>query len=146
MNRLIFPAAFGLALLASPALADPCKAIPDRGPAPSWIKPGAQFAGQVRYVGDGDSICVGNSSNPASWVEVRLADWYAPELNEPGGQQAKAAMSRIAQGRAVTCTVQQGNNGRVISYDRVIATCRLNGRSLRDFMQSAGVREGGRGQ
>lgn len=147
MNRLTIPIlASGLALLATPALADPCTAIPDRGPKPTWIKPGAQFSGQVRHIIDGDGICVSAGPDPRTWVEVRIADFYAPELSEPGGREAKAAMSRLTMGRTVSCTVQRGNNGRPISYDRVIAVCRLNGRSLAEHMRAAGQREGGRGQ
>lgn len=126
---------------ASPALADPCKAIPDRGPAPDYLKRGKTFSGPVVYVGDGDSICV--SVGPRSgldWVEVRVADFYAPELAAPGGKEAKAAMERLAMGRSVQCVA-----GRQ-SYDRVVATCRLNGVSLGDLMRGAGVQEGGRGR
>jgi micrococcal nuclease len=144
MNRLAIIAAAVLALTATEAHADPCQAIPDKGPAPSWIKPGAEFTGQVRYVGDGDSLCVGSSPDPRTWVEVRLEDFYAPELSEPGGREAKAAMSRIAMGRTVRCVVTR--RGRVRSWDRVVATCRLNGRGLREHMKSAGVAEGGRGR
>lgn len=62
---------FGAALLLpTAALAAPCE-----GPLPSS---GTSFGGTVRYVGDGDSICVGNSSNPAEWIEIRVADFYAP--------------------------------------------------------------------
>jgi hypothetical protein len=55
--------------LAGPALADPCKAIPDRGPAPAWLAPGARFSGPVVYVGDGDSLCVAVGPGASSWVE-----------------------------------------------------------------------------
>lgn len=133
-------------LIATPALADPCKAIPDLGPAPAWAKPGAVITGPVRYVGDGDSICVSPSADPSTWVEIRLAEFYAPELNEPGGREAKAAMERITRGRTVTCTAVSGNGGRVISYDRLIAVCRIRGVSLGDLMRRVGQREGGRGR
>lgn len=46
------------AFAAGAASADPCTA-----PLPSHS--GDRFAGTVRYVGDGDSLCVGASSNPA---------------------------------------------------------------------------------
>jgi micrococcal nuclease len=129
----------GLAL-ASPALADPCKAIPDKGPMPAFLKPGSMFSGPVSYVGDGDSLCVAVGPSPAEWVEVRISDFYAPELNAPGGQEAKAALERIAKGRRVKCrAIRQ-------SYDRVVARCALQGRSLGDLMRSAGVREGGNGR
>lgn len=115
--------------LATAAHADPCEApLPKRG---------AVFAGPVTYVGDGDSLCVGSS---AGWVEVRVADFYAPELHDAGGRQAKAALARIAMGRRVRCVAGKR------SYDRVVARCTLKRRSLGDLMRAAGVREGGRGR
>ena len=85
----------GLALLAAlttttATKADPCRAIPDRGPMPSYLHRGAQFSGPVVYVGDGDSLCVAVGQGPANWVEIRLEDFYAPELHSPTGPAAKA--------------------------------------------------------
>src|SRR3546814_1877726 len=95
---------FGLAVLAAlttatAAKADPCKAIPDHGPMPSYLHRGAHFSGPVIYVGDGDSLCVAVGQGPANWVEIRLADFYAPELHSPTGPAAKAALERLAMGR-----------------------------------------------
>lgn len=120
-----------LAFAASPALADPCEA-----PLPS---PGATFAGVVRYVGDGDSLCVGPGPDPRTWVEVRLADFYAPELQEPGGREAKDTLARIARGKRAVCVA--GHR----SYDRVVASCTIGGRTIADLMRQAGIQEGGRG-
>lgn len=94
----------GLALLAAlttatAAKADPCKAIPDRGPMPPYLHRGAHFSGPVVYVGDGDSLCVAVGQGPANWVEIRLEDFYAPELHSPTGPAAKAALERLAMGR-----------------------------------------------
>ncbi|MBP7703771.1 MAG: nuclease [Caulobacter sp.] len=130
---------------ASPALADPCKAIPDRGPAPSWARPDYSVTGPVRYVADGDGLCVGASPDPATWVEIRLADFYAPELREPGGAAAKAMLVRVTRGRIVTCTAVRGR-GRTVTYDRLIAVCRLDGVSLGDLMRRSGIAEGGAGR
>lgn len=123
--------AVGLAL-PSLAWADPCTA-----PLPPA---GTSFAGEVRYVGDGDSLCVGPNADPASWIEVRLADFFAPELSRPGGAEAKAALEQIAFGRTVRC--QAGKR----SYDRVVARCRLDGAPLGQLMRRAGVVEGGAGR
>ncbi|MFM8375493.1 MAG: thermonuclease family protein [Phenylobacterium sp.] len=133
---------FGLGLLpAGPALADPCRAIPQKGPMPASLARGERFSGPVVHVGDGDSLCVavGPRRGP-DWVEVRLADFYAPELNEPGGRAARSALERIASGRRVDCV----SRGR--TWDRVAAICRMGGRSLGDHMRAAGVAEGGRGR
>ena len=88
-----------LSLWAAQALADPCQAIPDRGPMPAYLTPGKAFSGPVAYIGDGDSLCVAVGATADNWVEVRVADFYAPELNAPGGRQARAALSRIVAGR-----------------------------------------------
>ncbi len=126
--------------LATPALADPCKAIPDRGPMPSYLKRGATFSGPVTYVGDGDSLCVAVGQGAANWVEVRVEDFYAPELNAPGGREAKQTLTRLAHGKRAVCTASHR------SHDRVVATCRINGVSVGDLMRGAGVVEGGNGQ
>jgi endonuclease YncB( thermonuclease family) len=125
---------------AAPALADPCRAVPQKGPMPASLARGERFSGTVVHVGDGDSLCVAvGPRRGADWVEVRLADFYAPELKEPGGREARDALKRIAAGRRVDCV----SRGR--SWDRVAADCRLSGRSLGDRMRAAGVAEGGRG-
>ncbi len=125
------------------AYADPCMAIPDKGPAPGWVKPGARFTGTVRYVVDGDGFCVGRTADPATWIEVRLADFSAPELTSPEGRGAKAVLTGLVIQRPVECTVRAGRNGRTISYDRVIAVCSASGRGLAAQLRAAGVQEGG---
>ena len=139
MLRLVIGAGAFMAL-ATPAMADPCKAIPDKGPAPAWLAPGSEFSGRVTYIGDGDSLCVAVGPGAAGLVEVRVADFYAPELSAPGGAQAKAALERIAMGRRVSCAADHQ------SYDRIVAWCELEGVSLGDRMREAGIREGGRGR
>jgi len=85
-------------------------------------------------------MSIERSGRPASWVEVRLADFYAPELHAPGGAQAKAALQSITRGHTVACRADHQ------TYDRIAATCRLGGRSLGDLLRAAGVPEGGRGR
>ncbi|HQT52211.1 MAG TPA: nuclease [Phenylobacterium sp.] len=132
--------ALAISALAPAALADPCKAIPDRGPMPGYLSPGSTFSGPVAYVGDGDSMCVAVGQGPQTWVEVRVADFYAPELHAPGGAQAKAALERITRGKRAICKARHR------SSDRVVAVCRIGGRSVGDLMRSAGVAEGGNGR
>ncbi|WP_278069873.1 thermonuclease family protein [Brevundimonas sanguinis] len=129
-------------LFATPVLADPCKRIPDRGPMPPELAPGRAFAGPVVYVGDGDSLCVETIPGRGGdgWVEVRLADFYAPELSEPGGRASRDALTDIAMRRRVNCIAGRR------SYDRVVARCALNGTSLGRLMRRRGLREGGRGR
>ncbi|MBI2260861.1 MAG: nuclease [Caulobacterales bacterium] len=131
MKWLLISAALSLAPTA--AWADPCEGrLPGRA--------GETFAGTVRYVGDGDSLCLGNTTDPAAWIEVRLADFDAAELHSPTG---RADRDRLIRRRRLDCVAVRGRNGRVIVYDRVIASCRLNGRRVGDLLRAAGGREGG---
>lgn len=104
---------------------------------------GQAFSGIVRYTGDGDSLCLGPSTDPATWIEVRLSDFDAPELHSPTGRADRDRLSRLVRGRVLDCVAVRGRNGRVIVYDRVIAACRLNGRRVGDLLRHSGGREGG---
>jgi endonuclease YncB( thermonuclease family) len=118
------------------ACADPCEGrLPTRH--------GETFAGTVRYVGDGDSLCVGRTSDPNDWIEVRLADFDAPELRERDGRRSRDILTRLTSGRQVSCTATRGRSGRVVSYDRVIATCRLGRQRLGDLLRAQRAPEGG---
>lgn len=127
-------AILALACLCIPgaAQADPCEARLPRA--------GETFSGVVRYVGDGDMICVefGGSSRGSTWIEVRLADFNAPELNQAGGREARDTLSRLMMGRRATCRAGRR------SYDRVVAHCSVGGRPIGDLMREAGITEGGR--
>ena len=129
MKTFLF-AATGI-LLASPALADPCEAaLPGRGEA---------FAGPVRYVGDGDSLCVevGRRSDGATWIEVRLADFNAPEIAEADGPAARQALRELVLNRRVRCVADRR------SWDRIVARCTHGGEPIGDLLRAHGVREGG---
>ncbi|MEQ1672647.1 MAG: nuclease [Hyphomicrobium sp.] len=126
-----------LAFTSSAALADPCEA-----PLPNRV--GQVFSGSVRYVGDGDSLCVGAGADPNGWIEVRIADFDAPELHAPLGRRSKLMLEQIAMGQPVVCAAARGRSGRVIVFDRVIAICRINGRSIAELLRASGAPEGGR--
>ena len=127
----------GLLLAPAVARADPCEGrLPARA--------GEALAGLVRHVGDGDSLCVGDAADPASWIEVRLSDFDAPELHSPTGRADRDRLIRIVGGHRLECVAVRGRSGRVIVHDRVIASCRLNGRRVGDLLRAAGGREGGR--
>lgn len=138
LMRLLPVGGAALIALALPTLAraDPCEG---RLPA----QPGQTFSGVVRYVGDGDSLCVGRSDDPREWIEVRLADFDAPELNQPGGRAGRDILIRTARGRSVDCVAVRGRSGRVVSHDRVIATCRLGGRRLGALLRDLNAAQGG---
>lgn len=127
-----------IVMIALPAVAraDPCE-----GQLPSSA--GTVFIGAVRYVGDGDSLCIGQTTDPSEWIEVRLADFDAPELHESEGRRSRDVLVTLVRGRQVTCTAERGRSGRVISHDRVIATCRLSGRRLGELLRAQGAPQGG---
>lgn len=136
MLRIILATVVFSLLAVSAVRADPCEGrLPTR--------PGEVFAGTVRYVGDGDSLCVGRTADPNQWIEVRLADFDAPELREPDGRRGHEILTRLARGREVSCVATRGRSGRVTSHDRVIATCRLNGQTLGNLLRSRGAPQGG---
>lgn len=120
--------ALALFTVASPALADPCKALlPNEGEA---------FSGKVTYIVDGDGFCVGKDQGG---IEVRLADFNACELREPGGEAARENLRKVAFGKFVECVAGKQ------SYDRVVAHCVVDGQRVGDVLRRAGTCEGGRG-
>lgn len=132
LTAVLLRAAAGSAMIGFPAVAyaDPCTA--------SLPPAGTHFGGVVRYVGDGDSLCVGPKDRPDLWIEVRLGDFSAPELSEPGGERAKRLLTVTTMGRTLACLAGRR------SFDRVVATCTLNGRPLGDELRRRGGVEGGR--
>lgn len=135
LRALVF---LGGMALGTAANADPCTARV------AGHRSGEVVTGMIQYVGDGDSLCIGKSRDPSTWIEIRLGDWYAPELHEPGGQRAKRALKRLL-GQLAVYTATRGQNGRTVSYDRLVAVCSVKGRSIADHMRSAGIEQGGRG-
>ncbi|MDP3748223.1 MAG: excalibur calcium-binding domain-containing protein [Phenylobacterium sp.] len=120
----------------APAWADPCEAIPEQGPLPGYLAFGASFSGPVSHVIDGDSMCVAVGPGVADWVEVRLADFHATELSQPGGAAAKSTLARLALGQHAVCVAN------LRTYDRIAARCQIHGSPIGDLMRNAGVTEG----
>ena len=129
----------GLSLLATPVLADPCEAIPEQGPLPTYLSFAAEFSGPVVHVIDGDSLCVAVGPGHEKWVEVRLADFHAPESGDADGPSTKAALARIALGQPATCVAS------LRTYDRIAARCSIAGQPIGDAMHASGGKEGGNG-
>lgn len=127
--------AVGFAALATAAPADgqPCRAtLPAKG---------ATFAGRARLVVDGDTLCIGPGADQATWIPVRLADFYAPEFSDPGGPEATLALIKLTRRAWITCGPAQHR-----SFGRIVAVCEIRGRSIGDHLRAAGVAEGGRGR
>lgn len=127
------------AAFASVAHADPCEAVPTNGPTPEHLQPGASFSGTVIEVIDGDSFCVATAQEASSWVEVRVADFNAPEASEAGGRAARDALVRVAYGRMASCVAGER------TYDRIAAVCRIGGSTISELLRADGAVEGGNG-
>ena len=128
VKALIFCTAMGA--FPSAVHADPCTGV-----LPSA---GTRFSGVVRYVGDGDSLCIGPEDRPDRWIEIRLGDFSAPELHEPGGKRSKRLLAAATMGRTLICRAGRR------SYDRIVATCMIGGRPLGNELRRLGGVEGGR--
>jgi micrococcal nuclease len=91
---------------------------------PAVFGVGGTFTGRVERVIDGDTIIVRATLPSLPEVElhrIRLADIDAPELKQPHGQEAKAALTAKLLNQSVTVTWT--HRGR---YRRIIGTVYLH--------------------
>lgn len=114
-----------LAMGATEAVADPCEAIPRTGSLPPHLRPGSTFEGPVNRVLDGDGLCVALGPSPGEWVEVRLADFYAPELHEPEGAAARSTLAKLVLRQRLRCVSQKTNAVRLLTPDEGSGLLRL---------------------
>jgi endonuclease YncB( thermonuclease family) len=98
------------------------------------------FAGQVVSVHDGDTMRVQRPG--CGSIRVRLGNWDAPELNQPGGRLQRDALTVLAKYRRATCTVVRGRSG-YASHGRPISKCRVRGRDVGESMARMGFQQGG---
>ncbi|TVQ59039.1 MAG: thermonuclease family protein [Rhodobacteraceae bacterium] len=99
-------------------------------PAPSAVAPApprADLVSAAVRVRDGDTIVVGGQP-------LRLSGLHCPELREPGGPEAAAAMRRLVAGAAVSCALTGAR-----SYDRVVGRCAARGADLGEALIRAGL-------
>lgn len=101
-----------------------------------------RFDGVVIAAHDGDTLKLRTSACLA--LNVRLGNFDAPELNQPGGREATLALRQLALGQRVRCQTVRARNGSYRSYGRAVARCSVRGVDLGEAMRAAGVSEGGR--
>lgn len=123
MSRWIVSVLLFCAAGAWPAIAsaDPC-----RGQLPRT--PDVSFTGEVQFVIDGDSLCVGApGSKPADWIEVRIADFNAPRLQRGGdglrSRRARRDARELMLHMPVTCRTVRGPRHSIRTQDEVYALC-----------------------
>jgi len=101
LTRLAWTALGTLALMSGPAFAE----------VPAFVR------GEVTRVADGDTLLVQLASGP---IRVRLHGVDAPESDQPGGVQARQALTRLVQGRQVELEPIEQDR-----YQRLVAKVRL---------------------
>lgn len=79
---------------------------------PAWA-----IDGPARVV-DGDTLVIAHE-------RIRLQNYNAPELDQPGGPQAKARLEAITRGKTVHCDGKARDR-----YARLVARCDVNGLDL----------------
>ena len=93
---------------ASEESVEPAKQVEQR-----WAPEGPVLEGRVLSVTDGDSIKVELASGP---IEVRLHSIDAPERDQPGGREARAALTqRLGTAEVTLEPVEQDQYGRMIA-------------------------------
>lgn len=85
----------------------------------AFVAPAAAWTGNVVHVTDGDTVLV---SKGGRTVTVRLAEIDAPEDGQPGGDEAREALSRMVAGRLVSVDERD-----VDRYGRVVAHLAVDG-------------------
>jgi len=84
------------------------------------------LAGQTSVI-DGDTLRVAGQ-------KVRLQGLAAPELDEPGGIEAKNAMVQLVERQQASCELDG-----TTSYDRVVGICYVGGRDVAELLVTRGV-------
>jgi endonuclease YncB( thermonuclease family) len=87
---------------------------------------GGRVSDRVERVLSGDTLVVGAT-------EIALKGIAVPETGEPPGDAAMAFLSDLALGRTVTCSLTGDR-----AWDRIIATCTLDGLDLGQAVVEAG--------
>jgi endonuclease YncB( thermonuclease family) len=87
---------------------------------------GGQVTGRVDQVLDGATLLVGAT-------EIGLKGIATPEAGEPLEEAARAFLSDLALGKTVTCTLTGER-----AWDRIFATCTLDGQDLAQAVVQAG--------
>lgn len=75
------------------------------------------------YVIDGDTIVIAHE-------RIRLQNFNAPELDQPGGLAAKAKLQSITRGKTVHCDGKARDR-----YARLVARCSVNGLDIGQEMR-----------
>ena len=84
--------------------------------------PACALDGPARVV-DGDTIVIARE-------RIRIQNFNAPELHQPGGPEAKARMEALTRGKVVHCDPKARDR-----YARLVGRCEVNGVDLGKAMR-----------
>jgi endonuclease YncB( thermonuclease family) len=87
---------------------------------------GGQVTGRVNQVPSGDTLLLGAT-------EIGLKGIVTPQAEDPAGEAARAFLSDLALGKTVTCALTGER-----AWDRIFATCSLDGQDLAQAVVEAG--------
>lgn len=107
-------AAFAALLFLAVPTSDPVFASPPSARTAAANPVYDSFPARAVRVKDGDSVIVRRRNGRLS--EIRLAGIDAPELSQPGGRDAKAALKRLLNGREIRVDVTDRDR-----YNRLVA-------------------------
>ncbi len=96
----------------------------------AFVAPAVAWTGNVVHVTDGDTLLV---STGGRTVPVRVAAIDAPEHGQPGGDEAREALSRMVAGRSVSVDERD-----VDRYGRVVAHLAVDGADVVEEMLRQG--------
>jgi endonuclease YncB( thermonuclease family) len=91
----------------------------------AWPLAAEQIHAFAPYVIDGDTLVVDRQ-------RVRLQNVDAPELDQPGGREAREHLRQLVKGRAVACQGVARDR-----YKRLVATCTVGGVDLGEALIAA---------
>lgn len=98
---------------------------------PAWVlllclvaTPALALDGPARVV-DGDTLVIARE-------RIRLQNFNAPELDQPGGPEAKAKLQAITRGKIVHCDGKARDR-----YARLVARCSVDGLDIGQTMRSS---------
>jgi endonuclease YncB( thermonuclease family) len=91
-----------------------------------------QFTARIIAVLDGDTVVAVRNSTPPG--KIRLADIDAPEIAQPGGMEAKKALSEIVLHKSVAIIGEAFDK-----YGRLVAQLSVDGKQVNELMVRSGM-------
>ncbi len=101
------------------------------------MKPTLQLPVKVERILDGDTLEVSVQIGAI----IRLRDCWAPELKQPGGEEAATHLRELALYQAGLLEIEYtpgGGFGQIMSFERILGRVNVNGLDLSEAQRAAG--------